>query len=395
MLLRHFVVSPFRVSRVTLPSSGHQLNTIFFGDEHARDGDTLVMTHGFGSGSGMFFENFDQLLEDKGQGGDRAKSSGSRAGGRKFTALIAVDWLGMGLSDRPSRFPLRSAHGTEESRAKSSQDSVNFFVDSFHEFAGQVGLLREGKRFHLLGHSLGGYLSAQYALKHPDSLASLTLASPAGLFPAPAASQRQASGSSSSGASCLFPSDAPRSMRILDTLWKSNLTPQDIVRTLGRGGPGFTRRIVAGRFGNRWKEYENSIISDYLFHVSSQPASGEYALNSLLHPVFVSRNKKETDLGTGTSGVYARNAVGDRLGDLWIGDKRVHKDFCLNIMFGDRDWLSHPLAPQLVHTLNRKQARIGQKSKHAAQLDILPNSGHHLYLDNMHAFNESVLSVLN
>ena len=73
--------------------------------------------------------------------------------------LLALDWLGTGLSGRPPY------------RAEGRQASEDFFVESLDKWRAKMGL----DKFILMGHSLGGYLSACYALKHPevrDALAS-------------------------------------------------------------------------------------------------------------------------------------------------------------------------------------------------------------------------------
>lgn len=66
--------------------------------------------------------------------------------------LLALDWLGTGLSGRP---PFR---------AEGRQAAEDFFVESLDKWRAKMGL----DKFILMGHSLGGYLSACYALKHPE-----------------------------------------------------------------------------------------------------------------------------------------------------------------------------------------------------------------------------------
>src|SRR3546814_7280393 len=97
-LLMHFVRTPLHHNRVALPSSG---NTINYVDTHAGHASnersmhsnattsappqrTLLLMHGFGSGAGFFFANYDALHQN-----------GS-------TRVIAADWLGMGGSSRPT-----------------------------------------------------------------------------------------------------------------------------------------------------------------------------------------------------------------------------------------------------------------------------------------------------
>ena len=72
--------------------------------------------------------------------------------------IIFYDQLGCGKSDKP---------------ADDTLWSVNFFLDELSAVRWTLGL----ERIHLLGHSWGGALAMEYALKKPDGLLSLVLAS--------------------------------------------------------------------------------------------------------------------------------------------------------------------------------------------------------------------------
>ncbi|MFL5660429.1 MAG: proline iminopeptidase-family hydrolase [Ktedonobacteraceae bacterium] len=72
--------------------------------------------------------------------------------------VILYDQLGCGNSDKPTDDTLWS---------------VNLFLDELSAIRQALGL----ERIHLLGHSWGGALAMEYALKRPDGLLSLILAS--------------------------------------------------------------------------------------------------------------------------------------------------------------------------------------------------------------------------
>ena len=68
---------------------------------------TLLLTHGFASGCGFFFSNYDSF-------------------GTQFKRVVAVDWLGMGGSSRPSHAPRLPWFGQPSSTA----EAADFFTDS-------------------------------------------------------------------------------------------------------------------------------------------------------------------------------------------------------------------------------------------------------------------------
>lgn len=91
----------------------------------------LVLLHGFGGGVGLWAQNLDSL-----------SNSGP---------VYALDLLGFGRSSRPQ---FRSdPEGAEE-----------LFVEALEEWREKVGL----EQLVLLGHNLGGYLSAAYTLRYPQ-----------------------------------------------------------------------------------------------------------------------------------------------------------------------------------------------------------------------------------
>jgi pimeloyl-ACP methyl ester carboxylesterase len=73
--------------------------------------------------------------------------------------LYAIDLLGTGLSGRP---PFR---------VRNREEAERFFVDSLDTWRQEQGL----DKMVLMGHSMGGYLSACYALRHPERVQHLIL----------------------------------------------------------------------------------------------------------------------------------------------------------------------------------------------------------------------------
>ena len=83
------------------------------------------------------------------------------------------------------------------------------------------GSMAANESLHLAGHSLGGYLAAQYALKYPKNIDSLILISPVGFPQQPSKDTRAKSDQISWGTYTAH------------TAWLANITPQTIVRMAG------------------------------------------------------------------------------------------------------------------------------------------------------------------
>ena len=301
-ILKHFVRQPLTSVSTVLPASGYVINCVDSGVTSIPDpgaGRTVVLAHGLGSGLGFFFPQYDALL---------------RSRGGSFDRVLGVDWLGVGASSRPNcraprnRWWSRSGVSLCRSRfeTEANDAAAAFFVDSLEEWRVQLGL----DRFTLVGHSLGGYLSARYAMAHPSRIEGLVLASPAGLTTAPTETAAK------NPTERTPPSAVPWQLRILDTAWSANVTPGQIFRAwsyLRRGGPPVVEGILRRRFGDRWPAHETALIANYLYHITAQPGSGEFAMNSLLVPIFPRAGSARRGLSFGCFVVRRPYAVGHAL----------------------------------------------------------------------------------
>lgn len=133
---------------------------------------TLVLMHGYASGIGFFYNNLEHFS-------------------KKFDRVIAIDWLGFGASSRHSKghyvCPKRGIFSDiidnllpQSSIPKHNpQESIDFFVNGLHQFIEDDEDLRSTEnKFCIAGHSLGGYLTARYTLKHPEKIERLIMISP-------------------------------------------------------------------------------------------------------------------------------------------------------------------------------------------------------------------------
>lgn len=346
-LLKSLVKAPF------VRKSAAGLNGVEFSKNGAPapdDSDTIILAHGFGSGLGFFYQNVDPLLRHSNVG-----------------RVLLVDWLGMGGSERPqcrSR-PIRgfTEYTTSwcDSRYSPSQ-AVDFFIDPLHEWLqSAIGSNPGSGKVVLVGHSLGGYLSARFAMQYPNTIHKLVLASPVGFPEKPN--------------TLLKGSQLPTSLRILDALWSGNMTPQQLVRMMGASrGKRNTARVLQGRIPHLRENTEDlNLLAEYLYHITVADPSGEFAMNSLLEPV----------VSPEVMGVFAREPLHRSLSVVDTGSSAIEK---IKVLFGDHDWM-RPNESSARKTMEQ----IKNQFEIHTSVDIIPNAGHHLYMDNGPDFVRHIL----
>ena len=335
-LLRYFVKSDFE-SRIVSVRQSDFLNLIELKPNKSApttslNPTTILLTHGYGSGLGFYWANLDYFAS-------------------KYDRVIAVDWLGMGGSSRPSlaNSPFLSPCSSKGGQQPPLQ-SISFFIDTLQEV-----ILKENiTDFVLAGHSLGGYLSARYALKFAadKNIKGLILISPVGISPQPIAEHTIKHAELSFG------------LKAIKTAWKWNLTPQSIVRAMGPKGYEMVTNALIRRFGkSRWTAKEIEIIAAYLYHISVAEGSGEFALNALLQPI----------ASTTGVGVYAREPLTIALGAIKVPTL---------MLYGDHDWLYPTELLSYLQTWLETGAQV--------EVEIVSKAGHHLYLDNPKAFHKKI-----
>jgi abhydrolase domain-containing protein 5 len=294
---------PYTIEAVPVGKNGLTMNTVIAGN-----GPPLVLLHGWGSGTALFYRNIGALSQ--------------------HYTVYAVDLLGCGLSSRPSWRSIRTADAAE-----------SFFVSSLEEWRQSVGL----DRFILCGHSMGGYVAAVYTLRNPDRVAAAVLASPVGVPKQPPP---------------VIPSKF--TLRVLRSFvysaWNVGITPQWLLRFSGWKGPELVGKYVRHRM-NILDAIESVCISDYLYHMSMLPASGEYASSVMLAP-----------------GAWAHHPLEERLQACSVP---------LLFLYGDNDWMDASHAQRLSPLLSCPHT-----------ISIVSQAGHHLYLDNWSHFNDLLLSWL-
>ncbi|KAG0332193.1 hypothetical protein BG000_010261 [Podila horticola] len=305
----------------------------------------IVICHGYGAGLGFFYRNYHSLSQIP-----NAK-------------IYAIDWLGMGGSSRPD---FKFKHSSKTPVNDVVKQAEDFFISALEE-------LREVQKIDkmiLIGHSLGGYLSAVYALKHPERVEKLILASPVGIPENPEAQRAplpnppESSESSGSGSGSPSPKSAstppapPSSLlrKLAIGAWERNITPMAVMRFTGPFGPSLVAAYTSRRFAYLEAD-ELKDLNSYIYHISSKSGSGEYALSTILAP-----------------GAFARWPLMDRLKDLKMPTV---------FMYGESDWMDWKAGEKARRTMTVPTA-----------LMRIPSAGHHLYMDNPLAFDKAIFDVI-
>ena len=335
---------------------------------------TLLLVHGFGSGLGFFFANYAALASS-------------------YDRVVAVDLLGMGgsnrghLSEAPRISTPQLAYqlftgNRERVDAEAVPRCMSFFTDSLERFCAEVvtsepGQQQQGK-IHLAGHSLGGLICWNFALRNKERVEALILVSPCGV-PAPPLDDAAA------------PTSATRTA--LRFLWENNVTPQQLIRLAGPRGLGIITDVLNRRFNRRWDAVEANLIAEYFFHISAAPASGEYALGSLLRPIVYREGEAVV------TSIFAKRSIEHDVDAIAASRSSSSSSsysspsplldaaavpFPVLLQFGDHDWLRFKSVHAFVHKA-RSEAGIDMT------YDLVPAAGHHIYLDNADGWHESIL----
>jgi cardiolipin-specific phospholipase len=297
---------------------------------------------GFGAGKGVFFRNLETLAVDARR------------------RVLAFDWLGQGCSDRPGGFPARP---TPLARETSSDDdvadgAVAWFTDSLEAWRRRV--LPAGAPFTLVAHSVGGFLAAHYALRHPGAVDRLVLVSPAGVPRHPEGLDDDAVDAALAAAA--RPRYACFSYgRPLVALWDYHVTPQSLIRLLG--DQSRRARPVVKHLYRRAGDVPDA-FADYLYNINALPGSSERVLTTLFKPA---------DRDDALRGIYARRAL--------VDDPRAPSLPPTTVLYGERDWMLNGLTERAVADLG-------------AELVLVPDAGHQIHLENPEACNAAILAAV-
>ena len=269
----------------------------------AKRAPTLVLLHGYVCGLAMWTPNINGLAQH-------------------FDDIRAIDCLGFGLSSK--KLP--------DVKFKDENEADDFWIDSLEEWRIKEGL---DKDIILVGHSLGGYIAAAYAVKYPKHIKHLILASPVGVpykrIENPTWAQKT----------------------FLFNLFK--VYPYTALSVLGDNvGRNLFFRYNQVRFK---REHNDTEFVEYLYEIMRLKGdSGERAFREAFVPV-----------------AYAKRPLEDRL---------INFPKPVTFLYGSHDWMDCEHGLKVSNTLDK------------SKLFLVPNAGHMLTFDNPEFFNQVVINTL-
>lgn len=265
----------------------------------------ILLLHGLGSGVALWCLNLDALAATR--------------------PVYAIDVLGFGRSSRPTF-------------SSNSVEAENQLVKSVEEWRREMNL----ENFILLGHSMGGFLAASYAIKHPERVKHLILADPWG-FPEKPANVNERYNVP------LWVRAVAYVIQPFNPLWP--------VRLAGPFGQRLIERIrpdIVKKFSHVVEDV--SVIPEYIYQCNAQNPSGEAAFRAMMS-------------GFG----WAKNPMLNRIDAL-------HEDIPMTILYGSRSWVDHTSGDIIRE----------KRSKSYVNVEVISGAGHHVYADKSEEFNSYV-----
>ncbi|XP_013859955.1 (Lyso)-N-acylphosphatidylethanolamine lipase isoform X2 [Austrofundulus limnaeus] len=270
----------------------------------------LVMVHGFGGGVGLWIRNLDGLSHSR--------------------TVHAFDLLGFGRSSRP-HFPSDASKAEEQ------------FINSIEQWRQSVGV----ENMILLGHSLGGYLAASYAIQYPSRVSHLILVDPWG-FPA----------RDQNGTEVVKRPTLPPWVKVIASV-VSFFNPLAVIRAAGPWGPGLVNRFRPD-FKSKFEDlFEDDTITQYIYHCNAQNPSGEVGFR----------------------------AMSETLG--WAKKPMLHRihllppSMPLTMLYGAQSWMDSSSGDRVAEIRGQAYTRV----------QLINHATHHVYADAPDEFKKAVEKI--
>jgi cardiolipin-specific phospholipase len=392
----------------------------------------LVILHGYGAGLGFFYKNFEAL---------------SRLGGWQ---LYALDLLGMGRSTRP---PFRIQ---AKERQQAITEAEDWFIDALEEWRVKRNIKKFTLLGHSLGGYMAVAYALKYPGRLNKLILASPVGIPEDPYavtaemPEPSEStmvneftQDQASTanpppkapgdnnnflnarSKAAAADNNNDNGQPRRKPLpwwLTYLWDANVSPFSLVRWSGPLGP----RLVSGWTSRRFShlpDAEARALHDYAYSLFRLRGSGEYALAYVLAPGAFARNPLIRRIhGVGrqilrdppTSGSSCSESGSPAPSD-WsevsaaapsqaedTSNMRRETGIPVVFMYGEQDWMDvkggnaakAKIEEERERVLKDAPEEVRRADRGSANVVIIRNAGHHVYLDGWEQFNEVMLKEM-
>ena len=282
-------------------------------------GESMLLIHGYGGSGVTFFRMIEELSQE-------------------FT-VYCIDLLGMGLSSRPNF----TAQNTEETN--------DFFVESIEEWRKYIGL----KRFHIVGHSLGGYVSTCYTLKYPQYISSLILLSPGGITARSKTENQKYEEMTFKHLSI----KTKIYYKFIDYSARKKTTPHALIRKTRFVGRFFFRKLINSKAQNFLGTESFEHFKNYFMEIVKLPAGSEDAVHHLF----------DLPLAQGKAP---------------LEDKLFEVEKEILFIFGENDAMDS-LGARRLHKKDPKKFR----------LKVAKGSSHQLTIDNPKDTNKFILDFLS
>eukprot|EP01060_Flectonema_neradi_P017017 TRINITY_DN2366_c1_g1_i1.p1 TRINITY_DN2366_c1_g1~~TRINITY_DN2366_c1_g1_i1.p1 ORF type:complete len:381 (+),score=60.57 TRINITY_DN2366_c1_g1_i1:1302-2444(+) len=217
----------------TTISNRRSINAVRFRKEGNPENKQILMCiHGLGAGLGVWVKNVPHLVD--------------------MYDIWCVDLLGFGLSSK------------DKFRGTTPEEAAKWWVSSLKEW--HDANIPKGVKVDLLGHSLGGFVAASYAISHPSDIRQLLLAAPVGVISSKETIDRMS-----------------KTTRIaLRIAFAIGLSRSRMVSLLGPFAHSVIQKVLVRR--RRWYGFDEGPLSKYVSHLACAPVTGELPLRCLLHP---------------------------------------------------------------------------------------------------------------
>lgn len=310
----------------------------------------VVFVHGYGAGLGFFVKNLVVLAKE-----------------HKDWNVHAIDLPGFGCSSRPS-FP-------HQIPVEDHELVERLYTTPLREWFVERGM--DETNTVVVAHSMGAYLLATLGINevnHKNHLEDLKEKLPQSSFtklfsrnekPVVTFENEKITRKFWSTLVMVSPggvySDRERNVPgWFVSLWNKNVSPFVAVRYAGFFGSKVTSGWTSRRFAlDLLTPKEQEIMHRYAYGIFNAKGSGEYMLNYLLGP-----------------GAFPRHPLSERIDDLAKVTKRTLW------LYGEHDWMEPMGGIISAQRLNAKGCD--------SDVAIIPQAGHHIYLDNFDRFNDVI-----